>query len=253
MRDKTIVRETQSFGRYLQANRLEKGISLAEVARNTRIRKDILQMIEEEDHAHLPNEVFVKGFLRAYAGAIGVNPDEAVRLYHNRLQMINQLAQSEADLQKVGKTYWQRLLLAFSAIFGIIVLSLYLFTHFQSHSGIEANDAPAQQQVIHQDALKPADANQTPAVKSESAVTKPAIQKYILKIKAMEETWMKVTIDDREPSEYNLNAGDYLELEAGTGYELLIGNTGGVALTLNDMPVDVPGKPGQVTSVSLPQ
>lgn len=247
MNDKTILQETQSFGRYLQAYRLDKGISLETVARSTRIREDILEKIEEEDHHRLPDEVFVKGFLRAYAEAIGASPDEAVHRYQTRLQVINKLAQSEADLQRVGKTYWQRLLLALSAILGIIVLSLYTYTHFQQQPDINSTPAPAPKQ-----SPKSAESNLSDVVKSESLTAMPTAQKYILKVKALEETWMKVTIDDREPNEYSLNPGDYLELEASTSYELLVGNTGGVELNLNGQLVDVPGKRGQVTSITLP-
>ena len=46
--------------------------------RETRIRRDALIHIEEEDHEKLPDIVFVKGFLRAYAKAIGADGDEAV-------------------------------------------------------------------------------------------------------------------------------------------------------------------------------
>ncbi len=45
------------FGRYLKTVRLEKGIRLAEISRQTRISKDTLELIEAEDHARLPAEV----------------------------------------------------------------------------------------------------------------------------------------------------------------------------------------------------
>ncbi|MGD8365135.1 MAG: helix-turn-helix transcriptional regulator, partial [Desulfobacterales bacterium] len=54
-----------SFGRYLQSIRVEKGISLKAVSQETRIRLETLHFIEGEDHQHLPDEVYVKGFLRA--------------------------------------------------------------------------------------------------------------------------------------------------------------------------------------------
>ena len=82
---------TLSFGRYLQAIRLEKAISLEVVSKETRIRKDMLALIEEENHNKLPDEVFVKGFIRAYAEAIGADGDEAVRRYNSRLQVVQKI------------------------------------------------------------------------------------------------------------------------------------------------------------------
>ena len=56
-----INKNSLSFGRYLKAIRIEKGISLDEVSEETRIRIDTLRLIEKEDHDRLPSEVFVTG------------------------------------------------------------------------------------------------------------------------------------------------------------------------------------------------
>ncbi|MEJ2038519.1 MAG: DUF4115 domain-containing protein, partial [Desulfosarcinaceae bacterium] len=73
-----------------------------------------------------------------------------------------------------------------------------------------------------------------------------------LEIKAVEPTWLKIITDDQTPKEYNLDAGDSLDLEAKTRFSLLIGNAAGVQLTLNGKPVPVPGKSGQVVTLQLP-
>ena len=71
--------DSVSFGRYLKSKRLEKGISLKMVSGETRIGLDTLAHIEDEDVEKLPAEVFTKGFLRAYAKAVGADGDEAFR------------------------------------------------------------------------------------------------------------------------------------------------------------------------------
>ena len=101
-----------SFGRYLQSIRVEKGISLKAVSQETRIRLETLHFIEEEDHQHLPDEVYVKGFLRAYAKAIGANGDEAVQRYISRLAVKRKIALSEAALYRTGGAFWRRLILS---------------------------------------------------------------------------------------------------------------------------------------------
>jgi cytoskeletal protein RodZ len=72
-------KESFSFGRYLQSMRLEKKITLENVSEETRIAVSNIQLIEKEDLEALPDEVFVKGFLRSYARAIGADGDEAVK------------------------------------------------------------------------------------------------------------------------------------------------------------------------------
>jgi len=77
-----------SFGRYLKTVRLEKGIRLSTISSQTRISKDTLQALEEEDHARLPAEVFVKGFIRAYARVVGAEGDVAVRGFVESCRLI---------------------------------------------------------------------------------------------------------------------------------------------------------------------
>lgn len=56
-------------------------MSLAEVSRLTRIPASSLASIESDRFDELPGEVFVRGFLKAYAQAVGVMPAEALARY----------------------------------------------------------------------------------------------------------------------------------------------------------------------------
>jgi hypothetical protein len=91
-----------------------------------------------------------------------------------------------------------------------------------------------------------------PGPGAEQSASKQAPQKLLLRVNTIEETWLKIIIDDLVPVEYSLYPGDRVELEAGSGYNLLIGNAGGVELYLNDQQVAVPGKSGEVVNLELP-
>ena len=69
-------------------------------------------------------------------------------------------------------------------------------------------------------------------------------EKLLLGVVAVEDTWMKVVIDDRASREYSLKPGESLALEATSTLNLLIGNAGGVQLKLNGKPLDKTGKSG---------
>ena len=77
-------------------------------------------------------------------------------------------------------------------------------------------------------------------------------EKLSLQITAREDAWIKVIIDEKESTEYSLKSGDDLELEATTGYNLLIGNAGGIKIALNGKPVAISGESGQVVTIHLP-
>ncbi len=70
-----------AIGARLRHERELRGLSLEEVARATRIPLASLERVEADRFDDLPGEVFVRGFLRSYARAIGVEPDEILALY----------------------------------------------------------------------------------------------------------------------------------------------------------------------------
>jgi hypothetical protein len=245
---------TLSFGRYLQAIRLEKEISLEMVSKETRIRKDMLALIEEENHNKLPNEVFVKGFIRAYAKAIGADADEAIRRYNSRVQVIQKIQKSEHNLEKSTLKFWPRLILSISTLMCLIFLSVFGVSIFLKPSSTGGQGQPQKkQQEIQTDTAEVVPSSQpAPAHIEEQKEEKEIGKKFFLKIMANEKTWLKVIIDDKEQREFSLEAGDDLALEADTGYNLLIGNAGGVELQLNDNPISLQGKSGQVVNVQIP-
>jgi cytoskeleton protein RodZ len=70
-----------TLGETLRQARLDKGVSLADAARETRIRRGYLEALEAEDPAALPPAVYTRGFLRTYADYLGLNAQSMVDLY----------------------------------------------------------------------------------------------------------------------------------------------------------------------------
>lgn len=266
---------TLSFGRYLKAVRLQKGVSLEQVAEETRIALKTLLSIEREEHQNLPVEVYVKGFIRAYAKVIGADGDLAVQNYQNSREIYQRSAQSENDLKKSEQGFWPRLMLSLGALVLFMVLSIAMIYFLNDKPGPvappepEMTHAAADEEPIQapeqepppesglqkgaQQALPEALPEPTVAVAPDAATAEvPSEERLRLQIKAMEETWMKIIVDNQNTNEYTLKPGDRLALEADLGYNLLIGNAGGVRLTLNGEPVEVPGRSGQVVTLQIP-
>ncbi len=66
------------FGRYLAQQRELRGLSREEVSQATRIAVGMLSALEEGRAERLPGRVFVLHYIRAYAQAIGLQPEDAV-------------------------------------------------------------------------------------------------------------------------------------------------------------------------------
>ncbi len=240
-------KKSLSFGRYLQAIRLEKGIDLETVSKKTKIGIENLILIEKEDHGSLPPEIFVKGFLRAYAKAIGADGDEAVQRYLASLNIFQKTVKMESDLIKSSTKFWPRLLLSLGTLLCIIALSVFGISIFQDQS---SNDDQFEQTINenNHDIASKAPYIPEPVTKPSEDISK----KLLLKITTAEETWIKIIVDEQNPKEYSLKPGERLEMEASSGYNLLIGNAAGVELTLNGKPIEVWGERGQVINVQIP-
>jgi cytoskeletal protein RodZ len=73
----------EEVGGFLRRTREALGIPLAQVSFTTRIPVASLRMVEEGRFESLPGETFARGFVRAYAGAIGLPPQDAIRVFEN--------------------------------------------------------------------------------------------------------------------------------------------------------------------------
>lgn len=70
-----------SVGRFLRERREERRMSIAEIARATRMPASSVERIESDQFDELPGEVFVRGFLKAYAQAVGLPADDVLARY----------------------------------------------------------------------------------------------------------------------------------------------------------------------------
>jgi cytoskeletal protein RodZ len=238
--------DSLSFGRYLQVIRLEKKISLEKISAQTRIGLADLLLIEQEDIEKLPAEVFVKGFLRSFADAIGANGDEAVGRYESRLNVVQKIAASEDFIGKSPPRMW--LLMSLLLLAGIVASSIIGIAFFRHQPDTDQQHV----QTVSDDPSQAADTQQRQVVDSGAKTAGPVAEKLLLKVTALEDTWLKVIIDEKDSSEYTLTSGDKLELEATSGFNLLVGNSGGVKITFNDKPVSLSGKTGEVVTINLP-
>src|SRR6266498_1867866 len=69
----------ESFGTRLRQRRERQQIALTTIAEQTKIKLSLLEALERDDVSHWPSGIFRRAFIRAYAHAIGLNPDVVVR------------------------------------------------------------------------------------------------------------------------------------------------------------------------------
>jgi cytoskeleton protein RodZ len=73
-------------GLMLRRAREARHLSLEHVARATKIPKSTLAAIEASDVLHLPAAIYTRGFVKAYAQEVGLDPDETATAYLRGLE-----------------------------------------------------------------------------------------------------------------------------------------------------------------------
>ncbi len=70
-------------GARLAAVRLQQGYSPEYVAGKLHLRVRIIELIEADEYHQLPEQVFIKGYLRAYAKLLGVPPQPLLDIFND--------------------------------------------------------------------------------------------------------------------------------------------------------------------------
>jgi hypothetical protein len=79
------------------------------------------------------------------------------------------------------------------------------------------------------------------------------IPELTLKINVKEMTWVRIFVDDQGPKEYMFRPGNHLEWKATKGFEILIGNAGGIDLEFSGTEIKNLGGHGKVVRLRLPE
>ncbi|HLY35176.1 MAG TPA: helix-turn-helix domain-containing protein, partial [Candidatus Limnocylindria bacterium] len=76
-----MTEELHKLGEVLRAARELRGVDLARVERDTKIRSRYLSALERGEYRELPGPVYTKGFLRNYGLYLGLDPEYLTDLY----------------------------------------------------------------------------------------------------------------------------------------------------------------------------
>ncbi|WP_240417603.1 helix-turn-helix domain-containing protein [Paenibacillus periandrae] len=132
------------LGQLLRKARLEKKISLEDLQESTKIRKRYLEAIEDGNYKILPGNFYVRAFIKSYAEAVGLEPNEILSLYQNVIPAAEpdhieptRSKRTTRNTERMGKWVSTVMMIAFFVlILGIIYY--YLIMNYNSKPN-EAN------------------------------------------------------------------------------------------------------------------
>jgi cytoskeletal protein RodZ len=227
----------QFLGSYLRELRLARGLTLAEVARTTRVSQRHLEALEADAFQALPAPVFTRGFIRAYCQAVGEAADEALARYGALGAQASPVSPARPSARR-GEVWRSGSVLASLVLLIVLGLGLLLL-NLALRGGAGSASVPP----------PPAGAAPAVTVPEAPAPTVEAPEKADrarLVARTTEPTWVEVRTDDGRVVQELLPAGATREWESGRRFVLTVGNAGGISLELNGRPMPPLGGSGVV-------
>jgi transcriptional regulator with XRE-family HTH domain len=115
------VESTLGLGATLRAEREKRGMSLDQVVSVTKLRKQMIDALENEEWGKLPPPVFVRGFIRTYAKVLGVDEKNLLGLYERLMPEKEEPVVPLAPPQRSRKGWYLVAVLAV-VLLGIVLL-----------------------------------------------------------------------------------------------------------------------------------
>lgn len=71
-----------AFGRYLKVQREARGLTVEQVAQQTKIPPTLVGALESGQAERFPERVFLLNYIRSYAQAVGLSADDTLNRFH---------------------------------------------------------------------------------------------------------------------------------------------------------------------------
>jgi cytoskeletal protein RodZ len=261
------------FGHTLRVARERRGMSLRQIANATKISVTLLEALERNDIKRLPGGLFSRGFVRAYAREVGLDPEATVRDFLAEFPHEPAVGagrqpdppgedHAEIESRRQSAVAFVQLLAA-----SVLVTAIVLYIGASSGPRSEPDQtpvppvaaatlpaeppltsvAPPDQPLGVQRAVEPALATAATAGIGPAAIPAP----LTIVISATRACWISATVDGAKVVERTLEAGDARTLHVANELALTLGDAGAVSVTINGEATRPLGGDGQVVTTHL--
>lgn len=265
----------ESIGRILQETRERLGLTLEEVERGTRIRTHHLEAMERGDFDSLPSPVQARGFLHNYSEFLGLEPDEVLLQFAERLQANRKHQNADVTYGELPtrpsvqvrsrRPRWLSSDLFIAAGITIAILALLVWGGSRMMTSLGEGSAVTNEiteLLLPSVTVSPLPSNQSVAEEPESEATPvPTETEYVptstfaigainqvnIQLIIEQRSWISVLVDGEEQfPEHRAMPGQVLEFTGESSIEVQTGNGAGVRVLFNGQDQGLMGGLGQV-------
>ena len=240
-----------SIGETLATARESAGLTVDQVAKATRIRRTLILGIENDDFSGCGGDFYARGHLRTIATKVGLDPKPLLAEF-DATRSAPPRASDVFESERVTRPErrgpnWSAAMAA--ALVLIVAFGIYQAFSSNGHEPRFTGGPATQGQGDPTTSAAPS----TPTPSDDgSAVAQAPRGKVTVLVRASERSWVQVTTDTgQELFQGLLDVGARKSFTDRSRLRLVIGNAGGVTLTVNGTDIGAPGRRGQVARLQF--
>lgn len=253
------------IGDYLRQVREQHDLSLDEMAGKTLIQVRLLKAIESGNLKPLPEPVYIRGFIKRYSEALGLNGTEIADAFpmESPIRTVQPSWKDTPAAQLRPLHLWAAyVVLIVAAVSGLsYVISRSSFNADRSQPATSAsrpaaspntatNPRPAASPNANTSPAAPAASPTAAAIPSPTASPTTIAQAVRVDMTLTAQSWVRVEVDGKNEFEGVLDEGTQRTWTANQAVTVRAGNAGGVSIALNNGQAEPMGEPGTVKEVT---
>mgnify|MGYP006278798287 FL=1 len=243
-----VYREQLSeLGVLLSSARAEQGLSLEVVASKTLIRSSLLRAIEQGDLESLPEPVYIRGLIRRYGDALGLDGETLSSQFFTPLK-IRRRSWKESPAAQL------RPLHLYGAYFLVLIASISGLSYLLRRTAPEASSLPPLAPLVQGESDRSAQIRDfTREGATPDDAPEPVAPETPIKVETTltSQSWLRVTSDGATEFEGILQPGETRLWTADEALTIRAGNAGGVVVSFNNGQAETLGQPGMVKEVTF--
>lgn len=239
-----MAQQPTDIGSRLRHAREQRGLALQDIANATKISMVVLKAIERNDFAQLPGGLFTRSYIRAFAGEVGLNPDEITSEYRAQFEIASpEEPFVRRDVDRDAHVSPMRPLAVLVFSLGLLIYGWWLWTPAEiplASAAVDAVSTGAEVDVTENVALalaSPASANNDPTLQ--------------LEIRLRGVCWVSATADGQLVIYRLMEPGEHAIVEARENIVLRIGDAEAFAYSINGASGRQLGEPGEAVTVHI--
>ena len=220
-----------SIGEDLADARRRSGLTVSQVSQQTRIRESIIRDIEQGDFTACGGDFYARGHIRSIAGAVGTDPAPLISEYDADHGPVGPLRAADVFEPSKPIKIRERRSPSMTMIVIVVLLAIIGYASYRlvsSHTGKSGHPAAAAS-VTTQPTVR-----SSPTVKA-SPTPSPTPSDLVIKVAAAEDCWILITRASNGSQLYMgvVSAGNSMTWTEKSAVQMVLGNPGGVVLTVN--------------------